>query len=116
MYLAEDPSPHSIRQSLFGLMWAAVRSVFWYLLAPLAIALVFVVWLGFPLQSMSMGVDFRAVLVTMPFVVLMVLLAASAASKQSNPDADAEAIAFGPERPECVLLRAMCAARQRRRQ
>ncbi len=99
MDLAEGPGPRTSRSSLSRGVRAVGHAVFWYLFAPLAIALAFVAWLVFAIHSMSLGLDFRVVLVTMPFAVSFVMLAASAASKQSNPDADAEARAFAPERP-----------------
>jgi hypothetical protein len=99
MDLAEVPGPRTSRSSLSRGVRAAGHAVFWYLFAPLAIALTFVAWLVFALHGMSLGLDFRVVLATMPFVVSFVLIAAAAASKQSNPDSDAEAGAFGPDRP-----------------
>jgi hypothetical protein len=99
MYVAESPHPRTSRSSLSRGVRAASHAVFWYLFAPLAIALTFVAWLVFAVHSMSLGLDFRVVLATMPFAVSFVLLAGSAASRQSNPDADAEASAFGPDRP-----------------
>ena len=118
MDLAEDRSPRSIRPSFWRGLRSGADSVLWYLSAPLAIALTFAYLTGFELIKMPAGVDFRAVLVTMPFVVIVALYVASAASKQSNPDADAEARAFGPERPvtrgACAILNSRTGASVRR--
>ena len=78
MYVAEDPGPgpRTFRSSLLRGVLAAGHAVFWYLFAPLAIALTFVAWFVFALHGLWLGLDFRVVLVTMPFVVSFVLLAA----------------------------------------
>jgi hypothetical protein len=101
MELAEDSGSRSSGRSLLRAMRAAGQSIFWYLCAPLAIAVAFVGWLVFALHGMSIGVDFRAILATMPFVVVLVMLAASAASARSSSDAEVEAASrgFGPEGP-----------------
>ncbi len=74
----EEPGPGSIGRSPWRGLWAGANSVLRYLSAPLAIALTIAYLIGFELIKMPTGVDFRAVLVTIPFVVIVASFLAAA--------------------------------------